>query len=148
MEKLEVLSGHTSQETAYVVDDYPYGFVLRCKIRFWLEYKRGHGFRLVSQTTNPKRTDAEVWNKPKASVYNLLGVMGLNSEGHVTWEGCSAYDFDKLAEFEAVYGEHFDETQRGVCKAARLAYERYQARKASQAVAQSQPNVANLLGLE
>lgn len=37
---MKVLSGHTSPETAYVVDDYPYGFRLRCKIRYWIETKK------------------------------------------------------------------------------------------------------------
>jgi hypothetical protein len=48
---LQLLFGHTSPETAYVVEDYPYGFRLRCKIRYWLEFKAKKGFRLVSQTT-------------------------------------------------------------------------------------------------
>ena len=52
--KITVLHGHTTRETAYLVNDYPYGFRLRCKIRYWLEYKKGHGHRPVSQTTNPK----------------------------------------------------------------------------------------------
>ncbi len=53
---ITLLAGHVSPETAYVVSDYPYGFRLRCQIRYWLEYSPTHGFRLVSQTTNPKRS--------------------------------------------------------------------------------------------
>ncbi len=132
-DKLAVLKGHTTQETAYTVNDYPYGFRLRCKIRYWLEHKPKQGFRLVSQTTNPK-VSAEVWNKPKASTYCMLAVMGLDGEGHVSWDGCNLYQFDKLAEFEAMYAAEFDDTQRRICAAAMKAYAAYQARKAAQAV--------------
>ena len=51
----QILQGHTSPETAYVVDDYPYGYTLRCRIRYWLEVNERHGVRFVSQTTNPMR---------------------------------------------------------------------------------------------
>lgn len=88
---MQILKGHTSPETAYVVADYPYGFRLRCQIRYWIEYKKGKGFRFVSQTTNPKRPGI-VWNKPKASTYCMFGgCMFLNSEGHVHWAGLSEY---------------------------------------------------------
>jgi hypothetical protein len=91
----ELLTGHVSPETAFVVDDYPYGFRLRCKIRYWLEFKPKHGFRFVSQTTNPKRA-GEVWNKPKAGTYvKLAAVMIRDSEsGHVAW--ISVNEFDEL----------------------------------------------------
>jgi hypothetical protein len=128
MTALKVLSGHTTPETAYVVEDYPYGFRLRCKIRYWLEFKSSKGFRLVSQTTNPKLS-GEVWNKPKASVYTMLAVMGLDEQGHVTWADCNMYEFDKLAEFAQQYGEFFDTNQSGVYSGAKHAYERYQALK-------------------
>jgi hypothetical protein len=85
-----VLSGHVSPETAYVVDDYPYGFRLRCKIRYWLETNK-RGTRFVSQTTNPKR-DGEVWNKPKASTYSdVAGAMFTDENGHVKWSGLTYY---------------------------------------------------------
>lgn len=88
---MQILKGHISQDTAYVVADYPYGFRLRCKIRYWLEYDKRHGFRLVSQTTNPKRP-GEVWNKPKASTYcKFGGCMFLDDIGHVTWAGLTEY---------------------------------------------------------
>jgi hypothetical protein len=124
---LKPLPGHTSQDTAYVVDDYPYGFRLRCKIRYWLEYKASQGFRLWSQTTNPKKP-GEVWNKPRPSTYCMLGVMGLDKENHVTWTGCSVYDFDDLEEFQKVYGESFDKNQADVCRLGIIARARYKAR--------------------
>lgn len=87
---LIILKGHVSPETAYLVDDYPYGFRLRCKIRYWIEHKIGRGFRFVSQTTNPKNGD--VWNTPKASTYaSHGGCMLLNEEGHVKWTGLNEY---------------------------------------------------------
>lgn len=80
---------HVSPETAYLVADYPYGFVLRCQIRYWLDVSK-HGARLMSQTTNPKR--GNVWNKPKASTYcKFAGAMYLDSDGHVQWAGLSEY---------------------------------------------------------
>lgn len=103
-EHMTTLIGHTTPETAYVVEDYPYGFRLRCKIRYWLEYKRGQGYRLVSQTTNPKIAGREVWNKPKASTYAPLAVMVLDAEQHVTWIGVRPYelaDVDAFAETHA-----------------------------------------------
>lgn len=87
---MEILKGHISPETAYVVEDYPYGFRLRCKIRYWLEFVKNKGVRFWSQTTNPKK--GNVWNKPKASTYSLFGgCMYLNYDGHVTWSGLSEY---------------------------------------------------------
>ena len=130
--KLEPLMGHTTPETAYVVDDYPYGFRLRCKIRYWLDFRpgSGFGFRLVSQTTNPKRS-GEVWNKPKASTYCMLAIMGLDESKHVTWTGCNTFQFDELREFANFYGDSFDSNQKAVYEAAQAAYDRYQARKAA-----------------
>lgn len=76
------LTGHVSPETAFVVADYPYGFRLRCQIRYWLEFKKGFGYRLVSQTSNPKKP-VLVWNKPKAGTYHALAVLCLDEIGHV-----------------------------------------------------------------
>lgn len=85
-----ILKGHVSQETAFVVPDYPYGFRLRCQIRYWLESNK-HGTRLMSQTSNPKRPGL-VWNKAKASTYSkFAGCMYLNSLGHVEWSGLDIY---------------------------------------------------------
>ena len=123
---ITILKNHVSPETAFVVEDYPYGFRLRCKIRYWLEYKPKLGFRLVSQTTNPKRA-GEVWNKPKASTYAKLGgCMYLDEEGHVQWSGLDEYCGDKEAEnWLATYGEGVPEVGRELLRkfvAAKVAY--------------------------
>lgn len=99
---IRVLSGHVSPETAHVVADYPYGFRLRCQIRYWVETTK-HGQRVVSQTTNPKR--GGTWNKPKASTYTDLRVLFVDEQGHVQNDGLSfAYaNEDKLDAFVARY---------------------------------------------
>jgi len=83
----KVLNGHTSPETALVVNDHPCGYQTRCKIRFWLETSdRGvckGRTRFVSQTTNPRFT-SDIWCKPKVNTYGQgLVLMYLNEENHV-----------------------------------------------------------------
>lgn len=124
---MQLLKGHTSPETAYVVEDYPYGFRLRCKMRYWLEYKPANGFRWVTQTTNPKRP-GEVWNKPKASTYYRFGgAMFLDEVGHVKWSGLSEYcDGAEAKAWADKYGEAVPEAgQKNLAKwvAAKLAYD-------------------------
>lgn len=112
---MEILKGHTSPETAYVVNDYPYGFRLRCRIRYWIEYRKGHGCRFVSQTTNPKKafdpaTDRrpEPWNKPKASTYHRFGATMLRDpeNGRISYTGLGIYtDAKEAREWAVRYGE-------------------------------------------
>jgi hypothetical protein len=88
----EVLKGHVSEEMAYIVDDYPYGFRLRCKIRYWLEHDPRRGTRLWSQTSNPKKPGL-VWNKPKCSTYCFIaGAMYLDEKDYVQWSGLTHYE--------------------------------------------------------
>lgn len=121
-----ILSGHTSMETAYVVEDYPYGFRLRCKIRYWLESNK-NGTRLVSQTSNPKR-EGLVWNKPKASTYaRFAACMYLDEHDHVTWSGLTEYTTAAEAEawvntYKDGLGE-LDAKRAAVWVAAKKVYE-------------------------
>lgn len=101
---METLVGHTSPETAYVVEDYPYGFRLRCKIRYWIETHKKKGQRFLSQTTNPKIESREVWNKPKASTYSILKVMYLDDQGHVHNDGVGMYSVSDLDNFIERHG--------------------------------------------
>jgi len=83
------IHGCTSQATAFMIEDYPYGRTLRCRRRVWLEYKPNHGFRFVSQTEHPIR---KVWNKPHTSTYvNIAACMYLDEQGHVAWTGITPY---------------------------------------------------------
>jgi len=95
------LSGHTSPESAFVVDDYPYGFRIRTQIRYWIETKKGHGQRVVSQTLNPKTGQ---WNKPKAGNYHVIAILVLDeSNGHVSFETLQSGGWDKeekIVDFE------------------------------------------------
>lgn len=124
---MEILKGHHSPETAFLVDDYPYGFRLRCKIRYWLEYHPKRGYRFVSQTTNPKRGNA-TWNKPKASTYAKMGgAMFLDENKHVHWTGLSEYgNGAEAAAWLAKFGEGVPEVGLDMLKrwvAAKVAYD-------------------------
>jgi hypothetical protein len=102
---MKLLLNHTSPDTAYVVQDYPYGFTLRCKIRYWLEFSRGRGVRFASQTTNPKKA-GDVWNKPKYSTYcDFGGAMYLDDQNHVQWTSLHQYKGVKeTLDWQAAYG--------------------------------------------
>lgn len=102
---MKALLGHISESTAYVVDDYPYGFRLRCKIRYWIEHNETHGFRFCSQTTNPKLS-YEHWNKPKKGTYclNAMGMYLDEESGHVEHCALGIYNDAKEAkEFREKY---------------------------------------------
>lgn len=99
---MKPLFGHTDQQTAYMIEDYPYGR-LRCRRRVWLESNPKHGFRLVSQTEHPTR---KVWNKPHTSTYiDIAAGMYLDDNGHVTWTGIGIYtDAQEALEFAKTFG--------------------------------------------
>lgn len=72
----QILHGHTDEDSAYVVDDYPYGR-LRTQIRYWIESVERKGDRMVSQTLNPKTGR---WNKPKKSTYSPVIALFLEEQ--------------------------------------------------------------------
>ena len=85
----EPLYGYDSMEKSYLVDDYPYGRQLRCRIRYWLEKSPSKGFRFVSQTEDPR---TKRWNNPKKSTYSRFAAnMYLDEQHHVVWRGLSEY---------------------------------------------------------
>lgn len=101
---MKLLFNHTSQETAYLVEDYPYGFKLRCKIRYWLEYAKNKGVRFCSQTTNPKKSGE--WNTPKKSTYSAWGgAMYLDENDYVQWSGLNEYSsLEHMDNWQAKFG--------------------------------------------
>jgi hypothetical protein len=85
---MKKLFGHTSFETAYKVDDYPYGFKLRTTIFYWIETTKKKGDRFCSCTIDPRNGRI---NKPKKSTYYPLGVMYLDAKDHVQWTVLGPY---------------------------------------------------------
>jgi hypothetical protein len=55
--------------------------------------------------------------------------MGLNSEDHVTWQGVHVYNQEDLTAFLEAYESGFDDNQKCVAAAMKLALARYAQRK-------------------
>lgn len=129
---VKILSGHISPETAYIVEDYPYGFRLRCTMRYWLEYKPGLGVRPMQQTSNPKKPGL-VWNKPKAGIYGRFGAaLYLDQDGHVHTERLHEYmDHGKVRSWVETYGAGVPEAAHPIMNKWLAATEAYAARKAA-----------------
>lgn len=103
---MQELHGHTSFETAYLVENYPYGR-LRCKIWYWLEHHPKFGVRFCSRTENPKTGRL---NNPKRGTYHLLGgAMYLDENNHVKFTALSHYS--DVKEFQ-YFLTHFPQANR------------------------------------
>lgn len=111
---MRTLSGHSSFDTAHIDADYPYGFRLRTQRAVWLEFKKGHGFRMVTATINPKTGR---WNKPKTGIYVPLGVLVMDDAGHIQLIALSfGATQDEVGTFSADYadaytGDHINAAQ-------------------------------------
>jgi hypothetical protein len=85
---VEILNGHTSADTAYLVKDYPYGRRLRCQRRTWIETAVKGQYtgrqRFMAQTNDPRK-DGIAWNNPHASTYDPFIAMYLDHENHVAY---------------------------------------------------------------
>lgn len=105
------LYNHISQETAYVVTDYPWCFRLRTTIRYWIESKdtKNGGQRFVSQTINPKTGK---WCEPKKSTYSPIIVMYLDENEHVKYS-CLRYNSSKelINKFKETHLNYLDQFQ-------------------------------------
>lgn len=72
MLKPQVLTGHDTEETAFVVGDYPAGYQKRCQIRYWVE-TGSKGQRVCTQTSNLEKPGQ--WNAVKRSTYTDIKVL-------------------------------------------------------------------------
>lgn len=106
---MKPLTGHTDQNNAYTVENYPYGFKKTSK-RFWVESKNKHGQRLCGQTLNPKTNN---WNNVKKGVYHQIIILGIDPvNNHVIFEALNYNDdIEKIIEFEKKYSSIFTDFQ-------------------------------------
>lgn len=114
----QYLYGHDSEETAYIIEDYPYGFRYRTQMKVWVETNKTHGDRVCRQTLNPKNGR---WNKPKKSTYSAVDVLYLDENGHVKSDGVSLgwSDEERLNEFvEAIDTSKLNDLQKSKLKLA------------------------------
>ena len=112
----QVLSKHNSFESAFLVEDYPYGRTLRCQRKCWIETaskgaKIGQ-MRFVSCTTNPK-SPGKTWNKPHAGQYIDFLIMYLDAEtGYVQTAGVDISSLSGIEKFKAQWYEILVPEQR------------------------------------
>lgn len=105
---MKILNGHNNFETAFIVNNYPYGR-LRTDMAYWIE-KGKNGFRLCRQSLNPKTGQ---WNKPKKSTYSQFLLLAQNPEnGHVSSIGFSRYsEVKRVKEFLEKYRSQLSHEQ-------------------------------------
>jgi len=103
---------HNNENTALIIENYPYGFRLKTKIKYWIETDKKKGDRFVSQTLNPKTNK---WNNPKKSVYNSVMVLTRDNEnGHISYIGLyPTTDKERINRFiEKTNGFNFFDEQK------------------------------------
>lgn len=111
---VQVITGATSFETAFIQEDYPYGRRLRCERASWVETVPRYGMRVVHRTTNPKRTGKR-WNSPHPETYTdgivvLFVATGENDDGKeyvysYDLRGPSWATLEEVEEFERCFPE-------------------------------------------
>lgn len=116
METRKYLYKHTSQENAYIVENYPWGFRLKTTIRYWVETKnrKNCGQRFGRQTINPK---TGIWCAPKYSTYSPIIVMYLNEDEHIKFCTSNNYcDDEMLNKFKEDHWLNLDDYQKNALK--------------------------------
>tara|TARA_R100000808_G_scaffold23988_1_gene54156 strand:+ start:54 stop:635 length:582 start_codon:yes stop_codon:yes gene_type:complete len=74
-------------DTAIEVNNYPWGFRLKTKVKYWIE-SNNKGDRFIKQTLNPKNNK---WCNPKKSTYNAVEVLYFDENNHVKSYGIGKY---------------------------------------------------------
>lgn len=93
--KTKILTGHTSFETAYKIENYPWGYKLRTTMYVWIESKKNKGDREVRQTIDPRTGRLCA---PKASTYAPFMYLYLDEQNHVQHGQINAYEREKFAD--------------------------------------------------
>lgn len=117
IERVTVLSGHTSFATAYETSQTVTGGKER-KTRHFLEIGtkgqyEGHT-RYVTQTTDPRRV-GDAWGRPNKSRYQAIGVLYLDDQGNVRWWGTQVHIYPAVHErirFMGIYDQLNDRDRR------------------------------------
>jgi len=113
---------HDDIDSAIMIKDYPYGYTLRCKMRYWIETTK-RGDRFCRQSLNPKTNQ---WNKPKKTTYSDVMVIVTNEKDHVSYRSwtVSYSEESSLIRFLGFIGEGylFNEMQLQKMREGRAIY--------------------------
>ncbi len=86
------------------VKDYPYGFKLRTTLINKVEFRPKFGFRVITQTINPK---TGVLNKPKNGNYHHFLMRYYDENNHIQFESFDFYGIDKAKIFFKIVYDNF-----------------------------------------
>ena len=114
------LYNHTSEETAYIIKDYPWGFRMRTEQRAWIESNK-NGDRFIVRTKDPR---SGKWCAPKKSSYSFVKVLFLDEQGHLQTFSLTNFGDEKtILEFYEQHKENLNPFQLAQIK-QRLAVEK------------------------
>jgi len=82
------LTGHNSFETAYKIEDYPWGYKLRTTMFVWVESVPKKGDRVVRQTIDPRSGKLCA---AKMSTFSNIKALYLDEKGHIQSTGANIY---------------------------------------------------------
>ena len=101
--------GATDEESAHVVEGWPWGRRMRCTKRFWIETTK-NGDRLCAQCTQPDRESGQCSGqgcKPKKSTYTPgVIVLAQDTDGTMARETLGRFDNHSAAEIESFVERH------------------------------------------
>ena len=101
------LYNHVSEETAYTVQDYLWGYDMRTEQRYWIESNK-RGDRFVYQTKDPKTGN---WYAPIKGDYHLAKVLFLDENNHVKWSTPDKHKNENLKRFLETHEGKLNEWQ-------------------------------------
>lgn len=90
-----ILRGHTSFETAYKVENYPFGFRKKTTLHIWIESVAKKGDRVWRQTIDPSTGKLCA---AKASTFDNIKWLFLDEQNHVQSSGLSIYSKKEVVE--------------------------------------------------
>ena len=77
-----------SFDNALMVENYPWGFKLKTKRKYWIESNKTQGDRLCFCTLNPK---TDKWCAVKKSTYNAVELLYIADNGYIKSDGIYKY---------------------------------------------------------
>lgn len=98
-----------SEETAHVVENWPWGYQYRTQARFWIE-SNPKGSRMWQRTQNPK---TGFWCKAKATTYSPVQILMIDAEGKISYACLGrGSDYEDVKKFREKHYPHLDPQRR------------------------------------